>query len=372
MFDNNTAAIIPKHPAQLPAIWAFCSSPEFNTAVRKIDSALKVTNASLVKVPFDLEHWQQVAVERYPNGLPKPCSSDPTQWLFTGTVPGSDHPLQVALARLLGYRWPDHADDGLDALADPDGIVCLPSVYQEPPAHQRLETLLAAAYGDRWTDGQRRQLLAQVGASSLEGWLRDKRGFFAQHVSLFHHRPFLWQISDGRTDGFSAIVNYHRLTGSALQKLIYTYLGDWIGRQATAAERGEAGAPARLEAATALRDKLIAILEGEPPYDIYVRWKSLAEQPIGWQPDLNDGVRLNIRPFVEAGVLAGKVNVKWGKDRGNDPAVRDEPLLAEASGELRERLERHGSTERHNDLHFRRVEKERARARALQQTGARA
>jgi hypothetical protein len=35
---------------------------------------------------------------------------------------------------------------------------------------------------------------------------------------------------------------------------------------------------------------------------------------------LNDGVRLNIRPFVEAGVMRKDPNVNWKKDRGADPA----------------------------------------------------
>jgi hypothetical protein len=68
------------------------------------------------------------------------------------------------------------------------------------------------------------------------------------------------------------------------------------------------------------------ILKGEEPYDIFVRWKRLEEQPVGWNPDLNDGVRLNIRPFMsvpdigkrDAGVLRDKPNIKWGKDRGQD------------------------------------------------------
>jgi len=60
-------------------------------------------------------------------------------------------------------------------------------------------------------------------------------------------------------------------------------------------------------------------LEGEAPYDIFVRWKPLAQQPIGWHPDLNDGVRLNIRPFMEADVLRKRPNIKWGKDRGKNP-----------------------------------------------------
>ena len=70
-----------------------------------------------------------------------------------------------------------------------------------------------------------------------------------------------------------------------------------------------------------------AILEGEAPYDIFVRWKPLDQQAIGWQPDLNDGVRMNIRPFLlandvgkkGAGILRTKPNIKWDKDRGKEP-----------------------------------------------------
>ena len=53
--------------------------------------------------------------------------------------------------------------------------------------------------------------------------------------------------------------------------------------------------------------------------NIFVRWKPLSEQPIGWNPDLNDGVRMNIRPFIEARILRKPPNIKWTKDRGNEP-----------------------------------------------------
>ncbi len=66
---------------------------------------------------------------------------------------------------------------------------------------------------------------------------------------------------------------------------------------------GESGADGLLSAALKLKEALELILEGEKPYDIFVRWKPLSEQPIGWEPDLNDGVRLNIRPFMEANIL---------------------------------------------------------------------
>ena len=163
------------------------------------------------------------------------------------------------------------------------------------------------------------ELLRQVSFADkgLDAWLRD--GFFEQHCKLFHQRPFIWHIWDGRRDGFSVLVNYHKLDAANLDRLIYTYLGEWIRTQRAAEESNTPGASARLVAALELQRKLEHIRDGEPPYDIYVRWKPLREQPIGWNPDLNDGVRLNIRPFVTAGVLRNRVNVNWKKDRGRDP-----------------------------------------------------
>jgi hypothetical protein len=81
----------------------------------------------------------------------------------------------------------------------------------------------------------------------------------------------------------------------------------------------ESGAEGLLSAALKLKEKLEAILHGEAPYDIFVRWKPIEQQPMGWEPDLNDGVRLNIRPFMEADVLRKKPNIKWGIDRGRNP-----------------------------------------------------
>lgn len=330
LYDQAVATIVPKKPTHLPAVFAYCSSSQYAADVRKIDQALKVTNASLIKVPFDLAHWQRVAAEKYPKGLPEPDSNDPTQWLFNGRLADSIAPLQVGVARLLGYRWPRQTgqtvsgaapvpEDGLEKFVDKDGIVCIPSVRGEPPAAERLRALLAAAYGDKWSSAKQDELLSTINPrpSTIEDWLRN--GFFDQHSKLFHHRPFIWQIWDGRKDGFSALVNYHKLDHKLLEKLTYTYLGDWIKKQQEAVANEESGADDRLLKAQQLQDKLKLILEGEAPYDIFVRWKTLEQQPIGWHPDLNDGVRLNIRPFMEADVFRKRPNIKWGKDRGKNP-----------------------------------------------------
>lgn len=367
--DTNTAIIIPKDNEQLNAIWCYCSSSQFNKEIRKIDQTLKVTNASLVKIPFDLDYWNNVAKEKYPDGLPKPISDDPTQWLFHGHPGIAEQSLHVAVNRLLGYRWPTEVEaikgrinktvtsteeetrsstenediikvtggrgcydilsteakqlikkvKELELPFDDDGIVCIPPVYNEHPGAERLRASLQKAWGGNWNNNVLAELLRQAGSNktNLEEWLCDE--FFANHCKVFQNRPFIWHIWDGRKDGFSALVNYHKLDKETLKKLIYTYLGDWIRQCEAKKKSGESGADGLLSAALKLKDKLELILVGEKPYDIFVRWKKLEEQPIGWEPDLNDGVRLNIRPFVEAGVLRSRFNIKWGIDRGKNP-----------------------------------------------------
>ena len=83
-------------------------------------------------------------------------------------------------------------------------------------------------------------------------------------------------------------------------------------------EPGPRGNTLHQEKGRELQQALEKILEGEPPLDIFVRWKGLERLPLGWDPDLDDGVRMNIRPFVEAGVLRDTPNIKWTKDRGKD------------------------------------------------------
>jgi len=326
---------------QLPVL-TFLRSREYENLVRERDPRVSASTSTLTSVPFDKAKWAEAAAEAFPEGLPRLYSDDPAQWAFHGHPQPATEPLQVAVARLLGYRWPAESDSemelsdearawiarsaSLNAFADDDGIVCLPPVRGEKAAADRLENLLETAFGSDWTPQRRNQLLEQVGAKSLDAWLRDK--FFEQHCKLFHHRPFVWHVWDGLKDGFSALVNYHKLTRANLERLIYTYLGDWIRTQQHGVEQKLDGADIRLSAAQNLKARLEKILEGEwfPKqgigYDIFVRWKPLAEQPIGWEPDLNDGVRLNIRPFMTAEVLRHnkkpKLNIEWKKDRGTD------------------------------------------------------
>ncbi|TOF64457.1 Eco57I restriction-modification methylase domain-containing protein [Vibrio parahaemolyticus] len=393
LFDKSTAVISPIDDVDTAAIYCYVQSSAFKEEIKLLDSKVAVTNKTLVKAPVDLSYWQNIAEEKYPNGLPLPYSDDATQWIYHGhpcasviwneeaktTTVGNnredDSVLQIAVARLLGYQWPAELDLEMElapemrevmkknadfaGLIDDDGIVCIPAVRGEKTAAKRLEAILHKAYGDEWTTSVEQNLLKAVKAKDLESWLRDK--FFDQHSKLFLHRPFIWQVWDGLKDGFSALVNYHKLDYKGLERLIYTYLDDWISTQKRDLVDGKDGADIRLTAAENLKKQLEAILAGEKGLDIFVRWKPLEEQPIGWNPDLNDGVRLNIRPFMlakdvgkkGAGVLRGKPNIHWKKDRGTDVASAPWFDLGPVYGE------KEGS--RINDHHLTLAEKKAAR-----------
>ena len=349
LFDDNVAVLKPDKEENIDALWAYCVSGTLQEDIKKLDKKMSVTAGTFTKVRVDLNYWKDKALEEYPTGIWFPESSDVTQWIFSGNPIASKDTLHIAVARLLGYRWPAEsnssieitkaqrklADDCklLEDFVDDDGIVCLPAVRGEDTAARRLDGILQAAYGESWTPLLRDKLLNEAGATSLSGWLRNK--FFEQHCSLFQNRPFIWHIWDGLKDGFSALVNYHTLDKSRLERLTYTYLtSGWIKEQEQGIAKGIDGADVRLAAALSLKDRLEKIIEGEAPYDIFVRWKPLSQQPIGWNPDLNDGVRLNIRPFVlvddvdrkDAGILRAPVTKRdknkqlgfWKKDRGSD------------------------------------------------------
>ncbi len=364
--EKTTVALIPRDQNKSSAIYCFLRSPEYVSSVRALNQKTGVSTGILTKVPFDLERWEKVAADQYSDGLPEPYSDDPTQWIFHGhpaqAEPGTQ--LHVALARLAGYRWPAESDPDMGLSieakdwiakaailpdADADGVLPLTAVAGDRPLADRLREYLNVAIPN-WDEAKLvreadERIDKKAGRDlSLEAWLNDRA--FRQHSALFRNRPFLWHVWDGQKDGFAVFLYSHRLDHATLQKLTYTLLGAWIARR-EAEKDGR-----RVEAAKILQKTLEAILVGEAPYDIFVRWKSLAQEPMGWNPDLDDGVRLNIRPWVNARILRDPLpkGIKWGVDRGAD--VSSAPWF------------KHDKGKRDNDRHTTLAEKRDAREAA--------
>ena len=162
-------------------------------------------------------------------------------------------------------------------------------------------------------------------AASIREWLENV--YFDYHAALYKKRPVIWHMasSQGRAPfAFGALCHYHRFDANHMAKLRSSHLRDAIetfrreaalaGREGRAEDRIEL--QARLEEAQALDRKLQAVQEGhhdgpeggDRDYRILTPWKSADERPAGWDPDIDDGVKVNVAPLQKAGVLrSGRV-----------------------------------------------------------------
>jgi hypothetical protein len=233
--------------------------------------------------------------------------------------------VSVALLLVLGYRWPEQdryeAEEGpaIDPdLVDEDGIIPLVPCGNHPTAAERIRVLLERRFGEEGATRSEQEFRKWVGRS-LEDWLRQD--FFASHVKRFKQRPIAWHLTSPEGT-FQALVLYHRLSRQLLQRLRATYAGALIATLQAEREKAKAAGDeakasalsAQIEDVEEFRTILERIERGnEPRYRIRCRWKG--EEPDGrpgpYAPDLDDGVKVNIRPFQEAGILARPVVKKW-------------------------------------------------------------
>ena len=212
--------------------------------------------------------------------------------------------------------------------ADTDGIVPFAPLSGGASLIDRVQEGLAALFPEQdvnqveieIANELKRRVKGYRPAASIGEWLENV--YFDYHAALYKKRPIVWHIASSRGTkrfAFGALCHYHRFDANRIAKLRAGYLLDAIetlrreaalaGREGRTNER--IGFQDQLEEAQALDGKLQAVQEGhhEGPeggdgdYRILTPWKSAEERPTGWNPDIDDGVKINIAPLQKAGVL---------------------------------------------------------------------
>lgn len=211
---------------------------------------------------------------------------------------------------------------------DGDGLVAFNRSTGETPLAERVRHELAALFPGRDESQLEIEIVNELKRSvkgyrkcaSLDDWLAN--AYFEYHASLYKNRPIVWHIASaqGTTHfAFGALVHYHRFDKNRMAKLRASYVRDTIEelrREAGLADKaGRADdrieLQAKLEEVQALDRKLQLIQEGHHegaeggPQDfrILTPWKKPETRPKGWNPDIDDGVKVNIAPLDRAGVL---------------------------------------------------------------------
>ena len=212
--------------------------------------------------------------------------------------------------------------------ADVDGLVPFAPLSGETSLLDRVHEELAALFPEQdvnqveveIANELKRKVKGYKPAASIGEWLENV--YFDYHAALYKKRPIVWHLASSQGTApfaFGALCHYHRFDANRMAKLRAGYLRDAIetfrreaalaGREGRADERIEL--QARLEEAQALDGRLQAVQEGhhegpeggERDYRILTPWKSADERPTGWDPDIDDGVKVNIAPLQKAGVL---------------------------------------------------------------------
>ncbi|NLG80268.1 MAG: hypothetical protein GX492_10695 [Firmicutes bacterium] len=217
---------------------------------------------------------------------------------------------------------------------DPDGIVPLRDTYTaagelERGLAFRVRAKLAELFGETAMPTVERELREALG-KTLDEWLATD--FFGYHTGLYRLRPIIWHIAS-RPRGvpaFGCFVYWHKLDADTLRKVREVYLRPVLeGAQREAerlaaqyAEKRATGAPVRelREAERAwrqaeervgeLRDLSERIQNLLQPHRLSLTSRSawVAEKvneitAHGCRPNRDYGVRVNIEPLKQAGVL---------------------------------------------------------------------
>ena len=212
--------------------------------------------------------------------------------------------------------------------ADEDGIVPFASAAGEASladrVHRELEALFPALDIGHVEAEIANELKKNVKGYRRTGGIAEwlESAFFQFHCSLYKSRPIFWHIASSQgisPCAFGALVHYHRFDKNRMAQLRAQYLRDAIEtfrREAALSDKaGRTDArqdwQARLEEAQELDRRLQRVQEGyhdgpeggDTDYRILTPWKAPEDCPNGWDPDLDDGVKVNIDPLQKAGAL---------------------------------------------------------------------
>jgi len=245
--------------------------------------------------------------------------------------------LSVKLLRMLGHRWPMQdqyeAQQGKPfinpAWVDPDGVIAFTSGLGEETLVERFRHFLDTEFGaDRGREVEL-ELTNALGWKPGVEWGKQtpldlrrwfEREFFKRHVSQFKKRPIAWHLKSPK-GSIHLVVYYHNFNRDRLALLRARYLGslhqEIQGELGAARSEGydDRANVARVDALEerlidleAFDGKLAQLQEGrDRNARIWCPWKTPEEQPHGWDPDINDGVRVNVAPLQRLGLLAADV-----------------------------------------------------------------
>ena len=194
---------------------------------------------------------------------------------------------------------------------DEDGIIPYDDGLQNPSLLAQVRGEIEAVFGAGRAVDIETEMDQILGRGGLARWLGDL--FFQKHVRQFKKRPILWQITspDKR---FRVLVYYHKLDHDTLSKVRSQYLWPLLERARTQLRAAQDQDPPDLKTVSDLEAYIADLEECERRLEsviqstVEVNLPDWANGPYRdgkppYDPDLDDGVKVNILPLQAAGLL---------------------------------------------------------------------
>lgn len=250
-----------------------------------------------------------IASEGWLRARPDAVTPPPEGSVQRPSIPDAEYPLEVDRDGVLADD-PDHADDVV----------------------RRAREALELTFGER-AEGIEQEVCRALGVKELREYLRSPRKLFDRHVKRYsksrRKAPIYWLLqSPGK--GYGLWVHYHRLDPDLLFKALHRYVEPKVRLEETRLEElrsrrgGAEGREARgLAKEIERRETLLADV-----YELRDRLGRAARLYL--EPDLNDGVALNIAPLREL--------VPWSEAaRRWEELLRGEHAWSSIARQLREK-----------------------------------
>ncbi|GAB4546100.1 MAG: hypothetical protein Kow0063_40330 [Anaerolineae bacterium] len=201
---------------------------------------------------------------------------------------------------------------------DEDGIIPYDAGLGNPALLEQVRGEIEAVFGAGRAVAIETEMDEVLGRGGLARWLGVP--FFQKHVRQFKKRPILWQLTSPQRK-FRVLVYYHKLDRDTLRKVRGPqYLGALLERARTQLRAIQERNPFDLKAIGDLEAYIADLEECDRRLESVIQGTVEVELPewaVGpyrngqppYDPDLDDGVKVNILPLQAAGLLPMKVVV---------------------------------------------------------------
>lgn len=222
----------------------------------------------------------RIVSEEWLRARPNVITLPPNGTVTNSTVPDSEYPIGVDWDGIL-VDDPEHEDDVV----------------------RRVRDVLHLIWGNG-AEGIEQEACQMLGVKELRDWFRNPRNFWDDHIKRYsksrRKAPIYWLVQSAKRS-YGLWLYYHRLDSDIYAKALVNYVEPKVRQEETRLKELRAAFQAQQPSGASARKAELGIERHEALISELEDFRAALDRVVklGLQPDLDDGVVLNIAPLHE-------------------------------------------------------------------------